>query len=267
MNTFGLAIIMSLLGIVAMTVVVILVSELRRIYFLGIAVWSRWIPILAVMTYDCLLVAQVFSGGSNASETSLARLFSSAELLFLLLLTPMLFTRLGNITGIFATFYIAQKFLQVSPSEIPASGIILLGSSTIISVLADRLPWINLRGPSYTAITLRELMIVSLSVITIVAAIMCMAKVEYFCRWLSIGFGVSIQKPAMILLLLGVCIGWISVAVGVTRVMSLPILSIPSLLLILFVTNWPSYILVLPFALSLSLTLAIADRRQSFVTR
>ena len=65
----------------------------------------------------------------------------------------------------------------------------------------------------------------------------------------------------MIIVLAGLAFGWLSVALGVTRNLALPLLSLPTMFVLAYMTAWPSHILAIPFAACLALSLTVADRR------
>jgi len=55
--------------------------------------------------------------------------------------------------------------------------------------------------------------------------------------------------------------GWVSIALGITRHFMLPLLSLPVVFVLAFLTSWPAHILIIPFAICLALSLSVGERK------
>jgi hypothetical protein len=86
-------------------------------------------------------------------------------------------------------------------------------------------------------------------------------KIYAFNRWISSSFGMVLPLGVTLGLLVAIFFGWLSVALGFTRHFTIPLLCLPSLFVLAYITEWPSYLLVVPFALCMALGLASAERR------
>ena len=247
--------------IVASTLAATKMQLFMRSYYLGIRFWASWLPVVAAGSM-IVLVGSNLSSSVNNSLWSLGNHLSRIELMLIFLASPLLFSKISNIVGITLTIYCLEKIV-LSDSSLPPSlaMIILLSLTTIVGILGDKMPW-NLTGKLDSASKrLREIFTVGLSFLSLAFVFATIMEIQGFSQWLLQNFEISFSPKLNIIILIFLLLGWLSVALGITRHFILPILCLPSLFAIAYTTNSPSYMMVIPFALSLSLSLAITDRR------
>lgn len=237
---------------------------LRACYYFGVSLWASWLPLVAILTYIALI-------GSNISEQSfvtrselfdLSGFFGLAELVILFLVSPLFFTRTGNIMAAAITIYVLERMMLSSelPNANPAL-LILIGSSTSIAILCDKIPWLAGKSLNVSAHRFRETMILILAVLSMVVVMTAMIDLRSFTHWINYNFEMDLSYIISFFGLVLLFSAWLSIALGMTRHLVLPVVCLPSLFAMAFVTSWPSYVLVIPFSACLALSLAIADRR------
>ena len=244
----------------------------KRSYYLGISAWGSWLPVLATGFYLALLVVNVASSGDLADHTlNLGRVLSLTEMIVLLMLGPLFLTRWGNIVSTAVLVYIAQRLSLQSDDPLAATNFaashLVLGALTVVGVLGDKMPWLKGDRVQATSHRLREILLIFVAVGALAVTATGMIKYGGFTRWFNILFGVAVPSAAMLGLLTAVFMAWLSVALGFTRHFMMPLISLPSVLVLAYLTAWPSLLIVVPFVASLALSLAIADRRAAIRPR
>lgn len=243
--------------------------QLRRNYYFGIAMWARWLPVAATGIYLAALAVNLAPISELENHTlSLGGVFSTLEIVVLFLVGPLFLTRLGNILAAAAVAYSVERLLADSGTGAPNIGLFLVsGAATVVAVLGDKMPWRAAEGPQFLLHRIREIALVALAVSSLGVVAAGLLKVHGFEHWLDARFGTSASDPILLGIMLALFIGWLTVALGMTRHFTIPLLGLPTLLVLAYVTAWPSSLLVIPFALCLSLSLATAERRSQGVRR
>jgi uncharacterized membrane protein YciS (DUF1049 family) len=235
--------------------------HLKKTYYAGISLWSRWLPVAATGIYLATLTVNLFAGGKPEPVTlSLSDLFSMPEMTVLLIAGPVFLTRIGNFVGAVALAYVMEKMLMTPGAETTPAFFLMTGSTAIVAVLSDRMPWLSIEGLNHFAEKMREILLIALTVGALAVVFSGIIKVHGFSRWLA-QYGFELPAPLMMLLLVGLFIGWLSVALGFTRNFTIPLLSLPTLFVVAYISEWPAELLIVPFVLSLALSLAAAERR------
>lgn len=238
-------------------------TYLRKAYFLGITLWSSWLPVCcAAMLVMLLGINLTGAPGFNAELRNLNQFFGAPELLILFIVSPLLFTRANNIVGAAIAIYCLERLL-LSEQPIPSSQsiLIVMATSTSVAIIGDKMPWHLFSHPNITAHRMREVLILALAMAALATIFATIINFREFSNWLSQHFAWE-YGPKLCLVGLGVLfIGWFSVALGVTRHFVLPAMCLPSIFASAYITQWPAYVLVVPFAAGLALSLAVTDRR------
>lgn len=235
--------------------------HLKRSYYLGISLWSRWLPVAATGIYIATLTVNLFAMGEPVQgPLSLSGLFSLPEMALLLIAGPVFLTRVGNIVGAVAMAFVMEKMLALGGEPTPAFFLMTV-STAIVAVLSDRMPWLSMEGINQFAEKMREILLIALTIAALAVVFSTIIKVHGFGRWLAQGFGLTLPDPVMMVGLVALFIGWLSVALGFTRNFTIPLLSLPTLFVLAYISDWPGEILVVPFVLALALSLAAAERR------
>jgi len=199
--------------------------------------------------------------GDADASLSLGSFFTLPELLVLFLVGPLFLTRVGHLLAIASVVYCMQKLLGQTLTSPSLALYLVIGAATIVAVLGDKMPWLAAEGPNRLAQMIREALLFVLTTGALCAVFTGIVRVHGFAHWLSHALALQIPALFLLVLLLTLLGGWASIALGYTRHFTLPLLSLPSLFVVAFATAWPSDVLLVPFALSLALSLATADRR------
>lgn len=249
------------LAIVVLLAFLSRIIELKRSFYLGVMVWSKWTPFFAVIVYLIVLGSYFLPFGTVRSLISVSSYLSKIEILTFLLIAIFFMSSLGNLVSSAALIYLTFRFSSISPSNAPMSIYLLLGSTTVVALLADKLPWNQPDGTVSYAKRMRQLILFVLSFGFISMSILAIARIHILVPWLENHLKISASEFSLIALMLLTAVGWISISIGQTRHFTMLILAIPSLIILAFITSWPSYFLFIPFVACLALSLATADRR------
>lgn len=237
---------------------------LRRAMYFGIELWSMVLPLLSVMIYLSILFVNVYPAKSlNPRMLDLSHYFSMAELTVLLCVGPLFLTRFGNLLGLATAFYAVERVaLGSSGAHGMSAGLMLLvGSSSIIAVLADRLPWHSGIAKEIASKKLRELLVNLVAVLALGLFFAAILKSYKYADWLESFFGFAVQREVVLAALTLALVGWLGIALGFMRGALLSILLLPTILTITFIGQTPNYALIIPFFIILGLCLATSDHR------
>lgn len=241
-------------------------EPLKRSYYFGVATWSRWLPVFATGLYLALIVVNLASGGDLADHSlGLGRVLNLFELIFLLMIGPLFLTRWGNAIAAGVLVYFAQRLLLQANDPVAAQNVtashLVLAATTVVAVLGDKMPWLAGDSNQTIAHKLREILLIFLSVAALGVLTTGIIKYAAFTRWISAGFGITMPPTLMLLALIALFAAWLSVALGFTRHFMMPVITLPTALVLASITGWPSLLMVVPFIASLALSLATAERR------
>lgn len=236
--------------------------QLKRSYYLGISLWSRWLPVAATGIYLATLTVNLFAMGSMGTDPlALSSLFSLPEMTVLLIAGPIFLTRIGNLVAAAALAFVMQKMLATPSAETTAAFYMMTATTAVIAVLSDRMPWLSMEGINQFAEKMREILLITLTTSALAVVFSGIIKIHGFGRWLGQSFGLGMPDALLLFLLVLLFVGWLSVALGFTRNFTIPLLSLPTLFVLAYISEWPSELLIVPFVLTLSLSLAAAERR------
>jgi hypothetical protein len=237
--------------------------DLKRSYYMGVSMWSRWLPVCAIGIYLAVLAVNLVAGAGPRNPIGMAGYFSTLELAVFFVVGPLFLTRLGNLLATATILYFLERLvINTRGFDAPLSLYLLTGAATIIALLADKMPWLSHDGPSILAHKFREIMLTFLTLAAMGVVFAAILKVNELSRWMATLLAISLPNTVVLGLLVGLFLGWLSVAVGYTRHFTIPLLCLPSIFILAFVTAWPSYLLVIPFTTCVALSLASADRRE-----
>ena len=230
----------------------------KRGYYYGVTFWSRWLPVIAVGVVFVLIITNLI-GMSHTYFLSLYPTLSLVEVGVLLFILPFFFTSNVCFFSYSAFLYLFIKFLFAT--QVPSFGCILLISCfIIIGILSDKLPWV-VQTRSSSVKTLREFLIgfVCIGLLGVVAY--TIFNLSGFIKWMEEIYKLHLGFNTWIFIVVAIFGGWIFTILGFGRRFSLPILCYPSLIFVAWITNWPSYFLIIPFTILMTLALSETDRR------
>lgn len=255
--------------IISTTIMLILLSlgerfaYFKQCYFYGISLWSRWLPVIMTSVFALVLLGNMFSSVPYFSAgASVRHLLSAAEIaIFLLAVAPLLLTSSGAMVGIGGLAYLLVKIVIHQSVGAPQLGIsYLLAALTTVIILNDKTPWLADRDALPLSQKIRDAAAIVLALGALMILIVSMFKAAIFSRWSAGVFGVTLSQQMLIALLVAMFIVWMTVALGLSRHFTLPMICLPTIYCAAFVTSWPAYMLVIPFIAAICLTLAM-DRR------
>ncbi len=241
-------------------------APLKQSYYFGVAAWGNWLPVLATGLYLALLVVNLASAGDLADHAlSLGRVLNLFEMIFLLMVGPLFLTRWGNLVAAGVLVYFAERLMMQASDPVAATNFaashLVLAATTVVAVLGDKMPWLAGDRIQGTAHKLREILLIFLCVGALGVTATGMIKYVGFARWFNGAFGAALPPLMMLGVLTAIFIAWLSVALGFTRHFMMPLVTLPSVLVLAYITAWPSLLMIVPFIASLALSLASADRR------
>ena len=240
---------------------------LKRSYYFGINIWSRWVPVLGTATFIMILGANVVGGRNPLLKIfDLGSTLTFPELVVLFLVGPLFFSGAGSLLAAGTVVYLVERLLIDGAFHVGGSWLLLIGSTTTVAILADRLPWIpeNPRGTVNSLI--REVLVVALSFAALGTIFAAIFKAPALALWARQSLALPLHSNILLMVMGLLLAGWFTIVMGVTRHFTLPIVCLPSILVTAFITRWPSYILVVPMTICIALSLAVADRRRAIRT-
>lgn len=237
---------------------------LKRSYYFGINLWSQWLPVAGTVAYIAILGTNVV-GGRNP----LMRFFdlggglSFPELVVLFLVGPMFFSGAGSLLASATVIYLAERLLVNGHLVVSAGWLLLISAATSTAILADRMPWVRTASGTTISALIREVLVLIIAFAALASIFSAFLKVHSFAVWTDRNMAFSLHSNVALMTLGLLSAGWASIALGVTRHFTLPIVCLPTIVIAAFVTRWPSYILVIPLTVCLALSLSVADRRKA----
>jgi hypothetical protein len=263
MNASVGTVLIAVVVILSLAVVVRRFSKIKQSYYSGVSLWNRWLPVFSTGVFLAVFAANIAGGDNLAGENlDLFGYFNMYEMFVLFFVAPFFLTRMGSFLAAASLVYTAQKLFGGDVIIEPKLSLyLLLSSTTIVAILGDRMPWlIRMKGPS-TGQKIRESLLLFVAVSALGLVFASIIKIYGFNRWMAGSLDIGLPAPVTVVVLAIVLLGWLSVALGMTRHLSIPLLSLPTLFVLAYITSWPSTLLVIPFAACLALSLATADRR------
>ena len=233
-------------------------------YYLGINTWGQWLPVGAAGLYFAVLVVNLASFGELGSHgLNLGHTLSAFEMIFLLMIGPLLLTRWSNLVGTSVLIYLVNRlvFTEAETAAGLQGILIILAASTTAAVIGDKAPWLAGDAVRMTASRMREILLVTLSIAALGAIAIGMVKYVAFGRWFNATFDAELPIVGMLAILTAVFVGWLSIALGFTRNFMMPVVALPTLTVVSYVTGCSTVILFVPFFACLALSLSSADRR------
>lgn len=241
---------------------IIRLSDLKRAYHLGVGIWSRWLPVCAIGIYTAILTINLISGSTLRSSMDLTPYFSIPEIAVFTALGPIFLSRLANLLASTTILYTLQRLLVgINANEVPIAIFLLLGSLTIVAILADKMPWLAASGPNPLAHRFREVLLKILSISALCVIFIAIINTKDISRWMSLALGFRLSKEIIVGLLAGLFLGWLTITVGYTRHFTLCLLSLPTVFILSILIYWPPFLILIPFTICIALSLATADRR------
>lgn len=235
--------------------------RLRAAFYAGLAAWARWLPVAATGLYLAVLAVNLAPKGPGRGHAlNLDGLFSMPEVLVLFLIGPLLLTRIGNILAIAAVAYSIER-LVARGSDASVALYLVAGAATVVAAIGDKMPWLAAEGAQILAQKVREITLVALTISALGVIAVALFRVHALASWFSALSGWNVSGVAAFGMLTLLIVGWLAIALGLTGAFTLPLLAVPTLLAMAYVTTWPTPLLVVPFALCLALSLASGERR------
>ena len=230
----------------------------KRAYYFGITFWSRWLPVIAVFVICTLLMINLL-GLPHSHVLSLYPTLSMVEMGMFLFVLPFFMGTSVCFFAYSAFLYLFIKFLFAS--IVPSFGcIVLISCFIIVGILADKLPWaLKIRHSSVR--NLREFLLAFVCIGLLGVVVYTIFNLSGFVKWMEDIYKLHLEYTTWICIVVGIFGGWIFTILGYGRRFSLPLLCYPSLIFVAWVTNWPSYFLIIPFTILLTLSLSETDRR------
>jgi hypothetical protein len=214
------------------------------------------------------IIALTLSPLNGFTQWSIGRHFSSPELVVMLLAGPMFLTRAGNLIAIATMIYGATTMLIEPAIQPPSAGLLILFTSlTITAILADRMPWHPRMNFGSLAQQIRNFFFVAICSVSLAFTIIAIIRVKPFGIWIDHLFFYQIPARTLFFALTALLLGWFGVLLGYTRHALLPVLCLPTYLVVTYLTNLPNHVLIVPFAATVALSLASADHFYNFQRR
>jgi len=234
-------------------------KDMRRACTESLGFWAGLLPSLATLIF--LLLPVLYLGHIELSPNHqwllLQNEISSFEVILLLVAGIFFVTAYGNLIAAIVVLYGLERTLLTSSSELTPAMLLLLSSATIVAVLADKMPWHPQHAGNEITHRVREIASLALCFCGLALAFAAALKMAELTQWVSATFAPTVTQEGVSIGMLAIIVGWVFIAMGTSRHYLMPVVIVPTLALVCFLTNWPAAVLVLPFCLALSLSLAV----------
>ena len=226
--------------------------------------WGTWLPVLALVTYFAVILINLANLPLDSLLLKLLRLpFKSAELYFLFFLGILFITRAANITAMGTLSFTILHSIVHGYSLYERSVFIFITSQLIITFLADKAPWSNSKMPLVAASRFRQIGLAILTISAIAVTISGIAKINDFRLWLQTFAGMHTSRILMTVILTSILVGWSAVWIRMLRPFIMPLLILPTLVILNYLTSCSSSFSAVILVLTLILSLATSERRSS----
>lgn len=234
-------------------------------YHAATVLWCRGLPLLSTVVFTLLILANLTpQRRAILGVVSLKGFFSFPELLLLLIVGGLYTTRIGQALAALCTSLILVR-AGLRPSALPPSGIglaLLLTCSVMVMMLGDYMPWLPGRLRHQKSALFRSIMLACLCVASIGVSLIALSRLRSLSPWLLDVVHWHFSQTVASVLLYSVLIGWTLVALGAYRQFLLFALSLPTVLLLAFVSGSSAGLFLVAYlTLSLSLAVGSAERR------
>ncbi len=240
-------------------------AKSRRAYFKGLEWWSKWIPVASSFAIIFILGANI--AGIAPGFIDLSASFHHLEMLSLLLVSALLFSHFSSFACLLMAgylFFIRIPFVnQLTPSAKLEDLYLILSLFIMVVLLGKNMPWSQSKSVSHHrklyAIKEMGTIIVSFSAVCILGA--ALLKTSEFRYWLTELELIKLNQQAFGFLLLATMTGWVLSVFNLGRAFLIPVLSLPTLAALAFVTGtgYPAMMAVL--AVFVAMFFASADQR------
>lgn len=223
--------------------------------------WAAWLPVLAACSF-VLLVGVNISGLSESPAMffSFGNSLSPLELVLLFVCSPLFFTRFANLYGVALTVFLCERLL-FAREALSCAQTILLAQTTILAVLADRMPWTQGAFSKNHNARLKETLLQILVVFSLITALYALMHLKLWQMWLFRQYGLNMSQAQAFISLFGLIGLWLLASLNYLRSMALVLAAVPTLVVSTYALGLPISVLVAPFVLSLALSLTQIRRR------
>ena len=226
--------------------------------------WGKWLPVIAIFGYFVAILINLANTPLDSAFLKVPRLpFKSLELYFLLFLGTLFFTRAANVSAIGTLSFTILHSMLHGYSLYERSFFTFVAAQLIIVFLADKAPWFGPSGAHDAGARLRKIGLGLITISAIAVTICGLAKINDFRTWLQTVAGMHSSRIVMTAMLTCMLLGWSSVWIRMLRPFMMPLLILPTLVLLNYLTGCSSSISAVILVITLILSLATSDRRSS----
>ncbi len=236
-------------------------KDLKKILYAGVRFWVTGLSYLSLINIIFLLLANLFFKTKNIPEFLFLRDFlSSKEIILLLGMTPILFFRYyANYFSLIFLMLITFKYYFVGNFLDNSFGFLNLFSSLLVlTLIGDVRLGMGLRELSRK----RKTLITYLSYLAMSSLFLILFNLENFQFWVD-GIFSSYHLPKnMVWFILSFLVsGWVLISLGITTVLFLFFLTLPTLVMLSFFIRPTFFILCAFLIFAVLLSLVQSERR------
>ena len=221
---------------------------------------AKWLPVAATIGYLLYTVMSLLFRSMNPlPPASLANLFSKNELIVMTCAGCLFLGRFGSILSFITIVFTLDRlmfhnyYLGIQPFTM------FVAAQITVLILADKAPWLTKKRPINFVTTIRQSLFGGLIGSSILIAITGIMRAQELKVWLAEIFSLHISRIGLVTILVVIIIGWLAVAYRSMRPFSMPLLALPTTLVLAFLTGWSTLMLTIPFVMALALSLSSSD--------
>jgi len=235
---------------------------LRESYYRGIQVWSRWIPIAAVLLFWFLIGSNLFSNVTFFGQSlHVGDFLNHPRLVVLFIAAPILLTSAGSTLALGILVFTAERAISAEIAKPNFAAMMLFSTLTIIIVLGDHMPWLQAKRSRGIARNLRQIVLILIAGGAMLSSLLAIVRIASFSKFINHLMVTNFSTTFLLVCLMILIVGWAAVLLGMSRHFLTALFCLPTLMVFAFVTTWPHSALAIPFAACVALCLAAHDRR------
>ncbi len=206
----------------------------RQSYELGLRFWSQWLPLLSILAYGIFFGSALIGVLPSEFHLGYSLTFPQTSVFFGIGL--LFLTRLNNLAAALILGYVLYQIVPAAPHS-TLGMTLLLSCLTILTLLGDRLVFLADDRKESLMIRIREIAIVLASLLLSAIHLMSLLNVKQFATWIHSSQQVDLNLTVLVALLVLSFLGWCCVALNIQRSLALPVISLPSMVVLWYAAN------------------------------
>ena len=225
--------------------------------------WTNFLPALALTYYAIGLLLTIFKNQYDLQKLGLVILpFKPLESCVLLTVALVYLTRHANLMALISVLYVASHSVTNGYRLDQPGPLLFLIALMVLFFLGDKAPWsATSHSGSHFGTICRKAGVGLLCFASLLAIILALFKIVEMKDWLDLVLKIRLSRFLVASLLFGMLAGWISVGIKSLRPFMMPLLAIPTIMVMAAMTGMHSSLSALLFVTMLAVSWSTSERR------